>query len=240
MKLLTSGGLGDAAMSFAKAEALGIDRKEYKIYHARIREDKLDNPIVDFYSSQGIDSEILRLPVNNDKRHLAHILDDWLIENKDSYDHYLGTHWSSNNGGDSRLDSWEINPCPKVYYTKIEDIDIIINPSSGGVSAAKKEISKDDFCDFMNAFPETAIIGKGEETFDEYINNYYNKTNMFYLINLIASSNIVITPEGFTAYFAAMSGKKVFVMSQNIGAIHKRKHPDWDMHIVDNLKEIVI
>ena len=90
-------------MSLAKAKALNVSN--IHIYHARIREDNLDNYIVDFYKSQGIDSTIIRINKNDD-RHPGASLDEWVLNNVKNYNHYLGTHWSSDNGSD--IPSWEI------------------------------------------------------------------------------------------------------------------------------------
>ena len=85
VKLLTSGGLGDAAMSFAKAKALKIS--DMHIYHVRIRQDNLDKSILDFYKSQGIDSTIIRIDKSDD-RHSGVILDEWILNNVKDYNHF--------------------------------------------------------------------------------------------------------------------------------------------------------
>jgi len=239
IQLLTSGGLGDAAMSFAKAEALGIERKNYTICHAQLREDNLDAAIVQFYRTQGIGCEFKRIPMPNFSTNLPKYLDDWLLENVKHYDHYLGTHWSVNNGSD--MSSWEINPFPKVKYSKISDCRVLINPSSGGTQAANKSFIQHEIVDFIDKYPETVIIGKGKDKqYEGFSNSLYNKSDMRGLVDVIASSEVVISPEGFVAYFAAMCGKKVFCKNDNISAIQNRKHPSWDMTLINSIKDIKI
>ena len=239
IKLLTSGGLGDAVMSFAKAEKLNIDRNNFIVYHARIREDNLDNTIVDFYSSQGITSKIVRVHNDNKRKHQGEVLDDWLLENLKRYNYYLGTHWSANNGSYSRLDSWEIDPFPKVKYSKTNDCKILLNPSSGGTEDVKKSFDQKQIEKFLDKYPETVIIGKGNDIqYEKFSNSLYNKTSMKDLVNLIASSEVVVSPEGFVPYFAGMCGKTVYVKDENIKAIENRKHPEWDFNIINTIEDI--
>ena len=58
------------------------------------------------------------------------------------------------------------------------------------------------------------------------------------LVDLIASSEVVISPEGFVPYFAGMCGKKVFCKNENINAINRRRHPSWKFSIFNHIKEI--
>lgn len=235
IRLLTSGGLGDAAMSFAKAERLDVPRHKFEIYHARARKDGLDDAIVSFYETQGISSKIIKTECPTSKeKHTGRVLDEWVVENYKKYDYYLGTHWSTENGSD--LPSWQISPFPQIKYSRVDGLTVIINPSSGGSQAARKSFDRKDVESFMEMYPKTCLVGRGNEVYyEEFPNSYFNKTTMEELVNMIASSNVVITPEGFVAYFAAMCGKKVFVKSENAESIHRRKHPSWDMTIVEGL-----
>ena len=243
VKLLTSGGLGDAAMSFAKAKALKIS--DMHIYHVRIRQDNLDKSILDFYKSQGIDSTIIRIEKSDD-RHSGVILDEWILNNVKDYNHYLGTHWSSDNGSD--IPSWEIEPFPEIKYDdklwgkKLhkEHVKILLNPSSGGTEDANKSFSYEEVMDiYKKYFPNIIIIGKGTETrYESLQNSVYNKTNIQELVNLISYCDKVITPEGFVAYLSAMCGKTVYVKDENIKAIENRKHPKWDMNLIKGVDEV--
>ena len=239
IQLLTSGGLGDAAMSFAKADALNIPKDQFIITHARVRKDSLDKPILDFYKSQGVRARIMRL-INNTEMHDGEYLDGLMRNAVSEYDHYLGTHWSADNGSD--ISSWEISPFPNIEYRKISGWNgnfVLLNPSSGGTDKVKKSFNKDSVHKFFDIFPDTIIIGNGgEKEYEDFPNSLYNKTSIEELVNLIASSDVVITPEGFTAYFAGMCGRKVFVKSENISAIDNRKHPKWNMEIVQDLNEV--
>ena len=240
IQLLTSGGLGDAAMSFAKADALNIPKDQFVITHARIRQDSLDKPILDFYRSQGVRASIMRLINNCTKTHDGDYLDRSMRNSVSEYDYYLGTHWSADNGSD--MSSWEISPFPIIKYNEVvgwKDNLVLLNPSSGGVDKVKKSFSRDMVHKFFDKFPNTVIIGNGsEKEYGDFPNSLYNKTSIAELVNLIASSDVVITPEGFTAYFAGMCGRKVFVKGENISAINNRKHPNWNMEIVQDLNEV--
>ena len=138
---------------------------------------------MDFYKSQGIDSTIIRINKNDD-RHPGAILDEWVLNNVKNYNHYLGTHWSSDNGSD--IPSWEIEPFPeiksngKIWNKPIneENITLLINPSSGGTDDAKKSFSFEEVMTiYKRYFPMVHIIGQGTETRYDYLgpNSLYNK-----------------------------------------------------------------
>jgi len=223
MKLLTSGGLGDAAMSLAKIHAKFshcID--DIEVTHVRVRDDNLYDPIREFYDTQSIKNKVIKIPSW-----------DWKIENRNNYEHFLGSNWGVDNHGDES--SWEIEPFPVIKYSEFKPDSIIINPTSGGKEEISKRFAKSDVESFILDWPEAIIIGKGSDGYDDYPNSLYNKTDMKTLVNLIASSGIVISPEGFVPYFAAMCGCKVYIKNENVEAINKRKHPKWDMTIVDDL-----
>lgn len=236
MNLYTAGGFGDAAMSFAKAEALNIPRSEYKIFHARIRNDNLDSVILDFYKSVDVDAEILRFPVEG-KIHPGQELLEWGLNNWKNYaDKYLGTHWSSDCG--NGLVSWEIEPFPLINYKKIENVKCLVSPESGG-SRDPKSFDINSVFQFVEKTPESFIIGNGKESlYETHDKSFYNKTSVSELVNLIASSDVVISPEGFIAYFAAMCGKTVYCKSDNMPAIKRNRHPSWNFNIVKSLGEI--
>ena len=227
VKLLTSGGFGDAAMSLAKIHAKFSDSlNEISLIHIRTRKDNLNSTIHEFYNTQEIDNKVITVPSW-----------DWQKQNRNKFDFFLGCNWTAENHNDET--SWEIEPFPKIKYSKIKSISTLLNPSSGGTEEVRKSFSKTEVDEFTEIDPSTIIIGRGDDGYDEYANSLYNKTDIRELVNLIASSETVITPEGFTAYFAAMCGKRVFVKSQNINAIIKRKHPLWKLTIIDSMKEII-
>ena len=226
IKLLTSGGFGDAAMSLAKIHARFSDKiDEIDLTHIRVRNDNLNPVIEKFYDSQEIKNKVITV----------HSW-DWQKENRDEFDYFLGSGWSSINHDDES--SWEINPFPPIKYTEVSGSSVLLNPSSGGVAEGSKNFSKNKVDEFIFRYPDTVIIGKGEGGYDNYPMSLYNKTDVNSLINLISSSEVVISPEGFTAYFAAMCGSKVYVKNENASAIYKRKHPKWDLNVINDLDEI--
>ena len=244
MKLMTAGGLGDAAMSLAKIHGnpeLVDNISNIEITHVRMREDSLYETISEFYYSQGISNNVIKLEIDKNLSHGDRIskMIEWKVKNRNSFLYSLGTGWSSEEDKDE--DCWEINPFPMINYTKQKDIQIVINPSSGGTDAVRKEFTNNEIKNFVEKYPESIIIGRGKNKELESIgNSLYNKTSMKELVDIIASSQIVISPEGFVAYFGAMCGKKVLVKNQNLPAIKKRRHPDWDFSLIDSMDNISI
>jgi hypothetical protein len=228
INLLTSGGLGDAAMSFAKIHARFSDYLD-KIFvtHIRVRDDNLYDTIHEFYNTQEIKNEVIKVPSW-----------DWQPQNRNKYDFFLGNNWTKENHNDES--SWKIKSFPQIKYSKIEGIFTLLNPSSGGVKEGTKYFNKKKVEDFLEKHPETILIGRGnEKNYEDIPNSLYNKTSISELVNLIASADTVISPEGFVAYFAGMCGKRVFVKNDNTEAIYKRKHPDWNMNLVSGVEEIL-
>jgi hypothetical protein len=228
IKLLTSGGFGDAAMSLAKIHARFSDRiDDIELTHIRTRDDNLYKTIHDFYNTQSIKNKVIKIPSW-----------DWQKENRKDFDYFLGCNWSEHNHNDES--SWEINPFPHIQHSKISNCPILLNPTSGGTEEISKKFTENSIKRFMTDHPDVVLIGRGKDNYETYSNSMYNKTDINKLIDLITSSKIVITPEGFIAYFAAMCGNKVFVKNENLPAILKRKHPKWDMSIINDLSEITL
>jgi hypothetical protein len=244
VKVITAGGLGDAAMALAKIHGkpeLVSELSDLEITHVRMRDDSLYGAISDFYSSQGIQNKVIRLDVDVNLSHGHRIskMVEWKVENKNNFIYSIGTGWSDNQYADE--DCWEINPFPDIKYTKRNDVSVVINPSSGGTDAVKKEFSNSEIKKFVEKYPESIIIGRGNNVELESVgNSLYNKTSMQELIDIIASSQIVISPEGFVAYLGAMCGKKVLVKNQNLPAIEKRKHPDWDFSLINSMDNVTL
>ena len=101
INLLTAGGFGDAALSFAKIHARFSDKlQDIKVTHVSTNfgyDDRLMPMVKDFYSSQNIDSDVFVIPDWN-----------WKEQNRKDFDFYLGTSWYADNAGAEK--SWEINP----------------------------------------------------------------------------------------------------------------------------------
>lgn len=230
IKALTNGGFGDSALSFAKLHAVFSkdELSNVHITHIRTRDDSLNKVIHKFYNSQNISNEVISVDSW-----------DWQKEHRDEFDMFLGTGWSEKNPGDE--DSWVIEPFPEISYNVV-DVNIVLNPRSGGVDYGKKEFSEQEIEEFMSRYPDTYIVGSGddEQKYSKYKNSLYNKTSIQELVDILASAFTVISPEGFAPYFGAMCGARVLCKNQNIQAIKERVHPNWDFHLIDNLKNISI
>jgi hypothetical protein len=211
LKLITGGGLGDAAMALAKMQAK-FDPKDIHLTHCAVKR-KLLAPISCFYKTQKI-------------KHLTKGIKSWdnhskLIKN---YDCWLETGWS---------DGWEINPFPALFYDK-KDIDVLVTPAAG--RNATRSFSKKELIDFHS--DRITYVGKVEGYGDLPGKSLINQTTLKELVDLICSANVIIAPEGFVAYLGALAGKEVYVKDQNMPAIKKRKHPDWKMKIISSLQEV--
>lgn len=228
VRLLTSGGLGDAIMAIGKiySKNAPFPPNNISIHHVRIR-DELSKEIRELYKLQNIKADVFCIP------NWA-----WQKENRHLYDYFLGSGWSKDNFGGEN--SWEINPFPPLKYKHKKGIKTIVNPISG--RNRNRKFSIDDLRRFVEG-KDITIIGKTNDK--DYIRaieslpvkNLINKTNLEEVINIICSASTVISPEGFIPYLAAMANKEVFI-SQNVKAIRKRKHPKWKMRIVEKLRDI--
>lgn len=231
IKALTNGGFGDSALSFAKLHAVFTEAELSNVHvtHIRTRDDSLNKVIHKFYDSQNISNEVISVDSW-----------DWQKEHRDEFDMFLGTGWSEKNPGDE--DSWTIEPFPKISYNVVEDANVVLNPRSGGVDYGKKEFSEQEIEEFMSRYPDTYIVGSGddEQKYSKYKNSLYNKTSIQELVDILASAFTIISPEGFAPYFGAMCGARVLCKNQNIQAIKERVHPGWDFHLIDDLKNISI
>ena len=231
IKALTNGGFGDSALSFAKLHTAftKAELSNVHVTHIRTRNDKLNKVIHQFYNTQNISNEVITVDSWN-----------WQKEHRDEFDMFLGTGWSEKNPGDE--DSWEIKPYPHIAFHPRTDVDLVLNPRSGGVDYGKKEFSEEEIEIFMEQFPDTFIVGRGddEHKYSKYKNSVYNKTSIQELIDIIASACTVISPEGFVPYFGAMCGARVLCKNQNIQAIKERVHPHWNFSLIEKLKNIQI
>jgi len=241
LKLLTAGGFGDAAMSFAKIHAkpeLVNNIGDIEVTHVRMRDDFLYKAISEFYSSQGIKNNVIKLYIDENLSHGERIskMVEWKVNNRDWFLYSLGTNWSDIKDRDE--DCWKINPFPKINYEKCDGVGIIINPSSGGTDRCRKEFSNAEIKNFIEKYPESIIIGKGKnKELESFNNSLYNRTTTKEMVNIIASSEVVISPEGFVSYFGAMCGKKVLCKKQNLTAIEQKTHPDWDFSLIDSMED---
>lgn len=209
LKLLTGGGLGDAAMAFAKLH--GSYATNIKLTHVETHFNLLDS-IREFYDSQGINSQVIQIPSWQ-----------WKIDNEKKYDAWVDTNWEG------------INPFPPIKYNQ-QPADILICPASGRNSNrqySRTELEKID-SERVTYVGQIGLVDglKG--------NSLLGITTIKQLIDLICSANTIIAFEGFIAYLGAMAGKKVFVKRRNMNAIKKRKHPDWDFHIIDQVDQILL
>lgn len=211
MKLLTGGGLGDAAMAVAKLYAK-FNPSDIKLTHVEVHQHLL-SPIGDFYMSQGIDAEVKWIPSWR-----------WKNEHESEYDFWLDSGWQ---------DGWPILPFPPLKFD-LRTIDILVNPISGrngNRSLSKAEIELLDS-------KRITYVGTRGNLEGLLGTSLIGKTSIKDLVDLICSANVIITPEGFVAYLGAMAGKKVWVKRDNLRAIERRKHPDWELFVFDKIDQV--
>lgn len=233
-KLLTGGGLGDAAMSFAKLQSKDMPedfKDNYFLTHAETHPHLLD-AINTFYSLQEVP-------------HIVEKIDNWgwLQENRKYYDAWVGTAWHKHNDEE---DSWEIEPFPFIKYDYIPNVDILICPSSG------REMTRSIYFNDIKGWAKKHVNGRSlsfagkldpgvSKLIDRDIEcqNFINKTSLKEYIDLICSCKVLIAPGGFSCYLAGMAKKKVFARSEGLPSLN-RFHPEWDYQYIDNIYEVIL
>lgn len=235
IKLLTSGGLGDTVLSYAKIFSkhapFDANSTQFKVTHITNKRGAgtFANSISEFYASQNIQVRI-QFDVKGERYRRA---------NRHKYDYYLGTHWLTSNIKDE--DSWEINPFPPIRYTEQENSDIIISPFGGWNQSRKTGI--DNILKIDS--PRISYIGKQipenyRRLFDNLEGtNLINKLTTQDFVNIIGSCNIVISQDGFPGFLGAMCRKKVFIFDHIDGLTTKdRCHPEWDTKVIYRVEDI--
>ena len=231
IKLLTGGGLGDAAMSYAKlyspyAPFANKPIEDLHVTHVEVPGNLIPT-IEKFYKSQNINTDVFKIDSWQ-----------WLSDNISKYDYYLGTHWSRENVGDP--DSWEIEPFPPIVFDKIRTFKTVLCPSSG--RSSNRKFSKDDILKFD--FDDLVYIGTGDKENLEFFDglsgiSFLNKTDLWQAIDIICGCDIFIGQSGFLSFLAAMAKKKVYMVSEGQSSIY-RVHPKWDVTYINNLSEVSI
>lgn len=181
--------------------------KNVSVVHARDRMSVLSDTIRELYETQGIEVSVEKGNVN---------------EMKPYFDKVITPDWQE----------WK-NPFPKFKVNKRNDIDMVFSPFAG--EGRTKELDPKEVKIFLRKYKPT-IIGKTSKPHN-FNNSLINKTTLAETLDIIASSNVVVAPEGFVVWFACMCGKKVFTQGTRM-AIERRAHPDWDLTKVKNLSKI--
>lgn len=229
-RLLTAGGLGDAAMSYAKIFSTHApfhisDCPNIEVTHiTHIRgKGEFATAIKDFYTSQGI-----KATIKFRKKVAEQVVD------REDFDHYLGTHWFAKNVGDE--ESWEINPNPPLTYESVTCPKTLISPVAGVFGNRGFSL---DMLALIDA-EDIGYVGKIKNEngyFDKFKGeNYINKTTMEEFVNLICSCETFIGQSGFSALLAAMAGKKVYMVSEGQPTLN-RVHPDWDVTYIESISD---
>ncbi len=221
MRVLCSGGLGDAVMALGKLRSPKLIHQDINLTHVHLSGILLKELDL-FYSSQNIKHEILKIDNWS-----------WLEENKNKYDLELSSTWYSSS------DHIEINPFPELNYNWM-DVDIVLSPFAGQKRNRKLEF--DQIERFAERYGER-VTYIGEKC--NFLKEVIKRTNRIdlivdfpQLINILCCAKVVISPEGFVVYFAGMSKKRVFCLNYNVSAIKERSHPNWNIKLFDDLKEI--
>ena len=118
-------------------------RDDIHVTHVRTRSDNLNDAISSFYSSQNIRNNVVTT-----------VSWDWLKDHRSEYGYYLGTNWSKENHNDES--SWEIEPFPPICYNKMENVNVVLNPCSGG--GAEKRFSHEEVDMFMRNNPKESFF----------------------------------------------------------------------------------
>jgi hypothetical protein len=236
IKLATSGGLGDAAMAYAKifsahAPFTFETLDDIELIHLTNKrgKGKFEASLQLFYKSQGITNSSLVL-LNKGGSH------KWLKNN--GYDYYLGSAWCADNGD---YISWDVEPFPPFNYTSIPDIDVVISPVSQWDMG--RVIPKDQLMYVVDKFKDRHItyVGWAPPEYTTLIDklpgtSMLNQGNVSDLTNIICSSTTVIGTIGFVTQLGGLANKKVIWT----GSVKPddRFHPQCDSTYLTNLKEL--
>jgi len=230
IKLLTGGGFGDAAMSIGKLYSSSCPFKHpigFNLTHVEVGNSLL-LAISEFYKTQKINATVREIDNWNYKESIRH-----------EYDYYLGTHWSENNIGDES--SWEINPFPPLVYDTVEDIDLVINISSGRKQKFRG-FDKNDIIKLDTNYSNITFIGQSNDRFFSDYNfkntNLVNKTSVKQLVDIICSCNTYIGYAGFALYLAGLANKQIFGFRDSGDGWEYRVHPLWKVKQVQTIKDI--
>ncbi len=237
IKVLASGGLGDALMSYCKMKSprCPFDIDDVEITHVEVPTTLL-SAINQFYVSQDLVVDVKNIP-NWDYYH------DVL---KHKFDYVLGSTWDGNRDkDDTGFTTWEIEPFPKFKTPDIEQRKHKILVAVGAGRRANRKFRVADVYGFdsKHANHDYDIAYTGIVCDSSYYNglrksNFVNKlSSVVDLIGMILKADIVISHAGFVTYLAGAARKKVFCVSEGTSS-DIRTHPEWDVTYIQTLEDI--
>ncbi|MFW5847700.1 MAG: hypothetical protein ACOCVF_02160 [bacterium] len=223
IKTLSSGGLGDATMAFAKMGKLNDD-----ISHTHIELPTKLLPIIkEFYESQKIN-----VVVKNIKNK------SWVVDNKKNYDIFLDTSAY----GVQMKNPIEIDPFPNFIINNEYDYDIVISPSSGRNS--ERSFKFNEIKNFIEKHEKNyKIVLLGVENNPNKFNNLgvtncLNKTSISESIDIINSSKYVIAPSGFISFIGCLLNKNVFTKDNRLNIRKRYFHKEWSNKFISDINTL--
>jgi hypothetical protein len=237
IKLLTGGGLGDAALSLAKLYSKDLPFKlelgNTKITHITNVKGKgtHDISIPEFYKSQGINSEVILAPTGPDLKNKI----------RPEYAYYLGTGWDELNGGDER--SWKIEPFPPLVYENMK-ADIVISPFAAW--DLSRTVTSKEMKEFVSKIPQDrniTYVGKVPNEmvslFEEFRGeSFLNQVGVKHLIDFVCSANTIVAHVGFISILGGLANKKVLTFGNHGANRRDLYHPEWNMKCNKRLNDI--
>ena len=234
LKALLLGGLGDSILQFAKLQSkytLKEIQENISIDYCdpRWRENKVKS-IIDFWQSQGVQINAFPMPTLT-----------WIDDNKHTYDIMLIYPFNEPHKENNYL---QTNPFPKIKYTHIPNIDIVIQPY-GGTNLAS-QISFTQLMGFTDTIFNRTIhyIGwtnPAEENIFRRLQgkSLLNQGNLVDFMNTAASAKIYIGFLSFGAFLTAMNKQQIFYLNRTTKD-HLYLCFEWNATNVHNLSEIHI
>lgn len=217
--ILSGGGLGDAALIYAQLYNMNFEKEEYFLTHY-MHKKPLMNAVDEFYSSQNINHEIKKI---DDPK--------WYDKNKHKYDIIIYT-----------LEKQKMCAFPEFNITKQSHYNVLIAPVAGRNN--DRIFFNNEINNFIknNSNKKMALVGKGNVNLNyyDYVDNYLNKTTISEVLNLIYSSDVIISPGGFIAIVGGLMGKKVFTKELRQITRNDYYHPEWNNQFINNLNEVII
>jgi len=227
-KILTGGGLGDALMVYSKL----YNFEDFELTHVEVP-DKLLPAIDEFYKSQGIKAEVLKIPNWN-----------WKRENLKNYDLFLDTSAY----GIEMENPIEIDPFPNLNWELSGGgHDIVLSPSSGRDN--ERSFSFNEIKKFCNKYSDNYnICLVGTETIESQkrynnidgVDNYINNTSIRALINIVSNGRVlyIISPSGFISFLGCMAGKIVFTKDGRKNIEDRYYHKEWNNKFIRSLNQV--
>lgn len=221
--LIGGGGLGDQLLAYSELyNEYGDEIKEVDCVYRRIY---YPVPIKEFWESQGVKCSVIYEKWLAVKCNINYLQDEGFYG---KYKQFWG--------------KWRGTPCPfpPIKFNYVPNVDIVLNIASGRPKALR-QFDYDDIIKFIERYKDRRIylVGQSNLEIPTYPNviNAINNTTLKEYMNLICSSNIVITQGGFCSFLSGMTKKKIFMVPE-IGISESQINELWNITKINSLDDV--